>query len=159
MPCKQQSDIPTIFLLTSHINACMILSSAPGGKQVRVNHLIEFEEPMNKPTCKPINDLSFDSWQCQMEINKMNSKKKTQPRGQCQDKISEQVTFSKQEKDAELPYHLLPKHTQQAMIINAFSLNEKSSAMFKLVVVSITSKYSNSSFKVSEGAQLTPMIK
>ncbi len=38
------------------------------------------------------------------------------------------------------------------MIINAFSLNEKSSATFKLVVVSITSKYSNGSFKVSEGA-------
>ncbi len=82
----------------------------------------------------------------------MNSKKKTQPCGQCQDKISEQVTFSKQEKDAELPYHLLPKHIQQAMIINVFFLNEKSSAMFKLVVVSITSKYSNGSFKVSEGA-------
>ena len=82
----------------------------------------------------------------------MNSKKKTQPRGQCQDKISEQVTFSKQEKDAELPYHLLPKHTCQAMIINAFSLNEKSSAAFKLVVVSITIKYSKGSFKVSSGA-------
>jgi hypothetical protein len=70
-----------------------------------------------------------------MEINKMNSMQKSQPRGQCQDKISEQVTFSKQEKDAERPYHLLPKHTQQAMIINAFSLDEKSSAMFELVVV------------------------
>jgi hypothetical protein len=70
-----------------------------------------------------------------MEIDKINSKKKTQPRGQCQDKISEQVTFSKQEKDAELPYHLLPKHTRQAMIINTFSLDEKSSAAFKLVVV------------------------
>ncbi len=86
---------------------------------------------------------------CQMEINKMNSKKKTQPRGQCQDKISERVTFSKHEKEAELPYHLLPKHTWQAMIINAFSLDEMSSATFKLVAASITSKYSNSSFKVS----------
>jgi hypothetical protein len=38
------------------------------------------------------------------------------------------------------------------MIFNTFSLNEKFSAMFKLVVVSITSKYSNGSFKVSEGA-------
>ncbi len=113
---------------------------------------------MSKPTCKPTNDLSIELWQSRMEINKMNSKKKTQPRGQCQDKISERVTFSKQENDAELPYHLLPKHTQQAMIINAFSLNEKSSAIFKLVGVSITSEYSNGSFKVSEGAQFTPMI-
>jgi hypothetical protein len=62
------------------------------------------------------------------------------------------VIFSKLEKDAKRPYHLLPKHTQQAMIINAFSPNEKSSAMFKLVVVSITREYSNSSFKLSGGA-------
>ncbi len=88
----------------------------------------------------------------------MNSKKKAQLGGQCQDKISERVTFSKQEKDAELPNHLLPNHTQQAMIINTFSLDEKSSATFKLVVVSITSGYSNGSFKVSEGAQFAPMI-
>ncbi len=51
-----------IFLL---VNACMILSSASGGKQIRVNHLIEFEKPMNKPTresaCKPTSDLSIDS--------------------------------------------------------------------------------------------------
>jgi hypothetical protein len=47
---------------------------------------------------------------------KMNSMKKSQPRGQCQDKILERVTFSNQEKDAELPYHLLPKRTQQAII-------------------------------------------
>jgi hypothetical protein len=91
-----------------------------------------------------------------MEIDKINSKKKTQPHGQCQDKISERVTFSKQEKDAELPYYLLPKHTCQAMIINTFSLDEKSSAAFKLVVVSITSKYSNDSFKVSEGERFAP---
>jgi hypothetical protein len=113
-------------------------------------------KPMNEPTCKSTDDLSIDSWQCRMEINKMNSKKKTQPRGQCQDKVSERVTFSKQEKDAELPYHLLPKHTRQAMIINAFSLDEKSSAAFKLVVVSITSEYSNDSFKVSEGERFAP---
>jgi hypothetical protein len=67
----------------------MILSLAPGGKQVLANHLIEFEEPMNEPPCEPTNDLLIDSWQCQMEIGKMNSKKKTQPCGQCQDKISE----------------------------------------------------------------------
>ncbi len=145
-----------IFLLTSHVNACMILSSASGGKQVWVNHLIEFEEPMNKPThkstCEQTNDLSIDLWQCQMETNKMNSMKKSQPPWQCQDKISEQVTFSKQEKDAKLPYHLLPKHTQQALIINTFSLDEKSSAKFKLIVVSMTSNYSNGSFKFSLGA-------
>jgi hypothetical protein len=78
--------------------------------------------------------------------------KKSQHCGQCQDKISDCATFSKQEKDAELPYHLLPKHTQQAMIINAFSLDEKSSATFKLVVVSMTREYSNGSFKFSLGA-------
>ncbi len=44
------------------------------------------------------------------------------------------MTFSKQEKHAELPYHLLPEHTQQAMIINAFSLDEKTSATFRLLV-------------------------
>jgi hypothetical protein len=82
-----------IFLLTSQVNACMILSSVSGGEQVRVNHLIEFEEQMNKSTCesacKPTNDLLIDSWQCRMEINKLNSMKKSQPQGQCQDKISE----------------------------------------------------------------------
>jgi hypothetical protein len=62
------------------------------------------------------------------------------------------VTFSKQEKDAELAYHLLPEHTQQAMLINAFSLDEMTSATFKLVVVSITSKYSTGSFKLSARA-------
>jgi hypothetical protein len=72
-----------------------------------------------------------------MEINKLNLMKKSQPQGQCQDKISKRVTFSKQEKDAELPYHLLPKHTQQAMIINAFSLDEKSSSTFQYVVASV----------------------
>jgi hypothetical protein len=55
-----------------------------------MNHLIEFEEPINKPThrttCGPTNDLSIDLWQCQMEIDEMNSKKKTQPHGLCQDK-------------------------------------------------------------------------
>jgi hypothetical protein len=35
------------------------------------------------------------------------------------------------------------------MIINTFSLDEKSSAMFKLVVVSMKSEYSNGSFKFS----------
>jgi hypothetical protein len=79
-------------------------------------------------------------------------KEEIYPCGQWQDKISERVIFSKKEKDSVLPYHLLPKHTQQAMIINAFSLDEKSSATFKLVFVSITSEYSNGSFKVSEGA-------
>ncbi len=125
-----------IFLLTSHVNSCMILSSASGGKQVWVDHLIEFEEPMNKPTCKstckPTNDLSIDLWQCWMEMDKINSIKKSQPCGQCQDKISEWVTFSKQEKDAELPYQLLPKHTQQAMIINSFSLNGHISPQFPI---------------------------
>ncbi len=82
----------------------------------------------------------------------MNSMNKSQPQGQCQDKISEQVTFSKQEKDAVLTYHLLPKQPQQAMIINAFSLDKKSSATFKLVVVSMTREYSNGSFKLSLGA-------
>jgi hypothetical protein len=62
------------------------------------------------------------------------------------------VTFSKQENDTELPYHILQKHTQRAVIINALSLDNKSSATFKLVVISITSKYSRGSFKVSEGA-------
>ncbi len=42
------------------------------------------------------------------------------------------------------------------MIINAFFLDEKSSAAFKLVVVSITSEYSNDSFKVSEGERFAP---
>jgi hypothetical protein len=91
-----------------------------------------------------------------MEIDTKNAKEITQ-HGKCQDKISEQVTFSKQEKDAELPYHLLPKHTQQvtfskkekdaelpyhflpehtqqAMIINSFSLDEKTSVTFRLIV-------------------------
>ena len=68
-----------------------------------------------------------------MEIDTKNAKEITQ-HGKCQDKISEQVTFSKQEKDAELPYHLLPEHTQQAMIINALSLNEKTSVTFRLLV-------------------------
>jgi hypothetical protein len=90
-----------IFLLASNANAFTSLCPV-SGKQVRVNHLIEFEVPMNKPTCKstckPTNDLSIDSWQCRMEINKMNSMKKSQPRGQCQDKTPEQVTFSKQER-------------------------------------------------------------
>jgi hypothetical protein len=49
-------------------------------------------------------------------------------------KHTQQVTFSKQEKDAELPYHLLPEHTQQAMIINAFSNDEKTSVTFRLIV-------------------------
>jgi hypothetical protein len=62
------------------------------------------------------------------------------------------VTFSKQEKDVELFYHLFPKHTQQAVYINALSLDNKSSATFKLVVISITSEYSRGSFKVSAGA-------
>jgi hypothetical protein len=125
-----------IFLLASNANSFTSLSPV-AGNQVQEKHWFQLEEPMNdptnepsckpiskpmnEPTCKPTNDLSIDSWQCRMEINKMNSKKKTQPRGQCQDKISERVTFCKQEKDAELPYHLLPKHTCQAMIINTFS--------------------------------------
>jgi hypothetical protein len=146
------------FLSASHENAFTSLSSVAGNQQV--NYLIQLQQPMSNPmnepnresTCKPTNDLSIDLWQCRKEIDKMNSMKKSQPRGQCQDKISEQVSFSKQEKDAELPYHLLPKHTQQSMIINAFSLDEKSSAMFKLVVVSMTSEYSNGSFKFSLGA-------
>ena len=46
-----------IFLLTSQVNACMILSLASGGKQVRVNHLIKFDQPMNKPTCEPISEV------------------------------------------------------------------------------------------------------
>jgi hypothetical protein len=104
-----------IFLLTSHVNAYMILILALGGKQVWVNHLIEFEELMNKPThkltCKPTYDLSIDLGQCQMEMDKMNSKLKIQPRWQWQDETSEQVTISKQEKYAVLPYPLLPKHT------------------------------------------------
>jgi hypothetical protein len=93
-----------IFLLASNANAFTSLSPV-AGNQVREKHWFQFEEPMNnpmnepswkpirkpmsEPTCKPTNDLSIDSWQCQMEINKMNSKKKTQPCGQCQDKISE----------------------------------------------------------------------
>jgi hypothetical protein len=38
------------------------------------------------------------------------------------------------------------------MIINASSLDEKFSATFKLVVISMTNKYSNGSFKFSLGA-------
>jgi hypothetical protein len=114
-----------IFLLAINANAFTSLSPV-SGNQVQMNHLIEFEKPMNKPTHNttygPTNELSNDLWQCQMEIGEMNSKKKSQPRGLCQDKNSEQVTFSKQEKDAELPYHLLPKHIQQAVISNALSL-------------------------------------
>jgi hypothetical protein len=55
-------------------------------------------------------------------------------------KHTQQVTFSKKEKDAELPYHLLPEHTQQAMIINAFTFDDKSSATLKLVVASVTNE-------------------
>ncbi len=92
---------------------------------------------MNKPTRKstfePTNDLSIDLWECQMEINKINSMKKSQPCEQCQDKISERVTFSKQKKDAEVPYHLLPKHTQQAMIIYTFSLDGHVSPQFYVI--------------------------
>jgi hypothetical protein len=46
----------------------------------------------------------------------------------------------------------LPKHTQQAVIINTLSLDKKSSATFKWVVISISSEYSRGSFKVSKGA-------
>jgi hypothetical protein len=134
-----------IFLLASLRNAFMILSLVSGGKLIWVNHLIEFVEWMNKPVCKPTpkptNELSIVSWQCQMEINKMNSKMKTQLCGLCQDKKAERLTFSKQEKDAELLYHLLPKHTQQARVINALSFNNKSPATFKLVVALITIEY------------------
>jgi hypothetical protein len=93
-----------IFLLASNANAFTSLSPV-ARNQVQEKHWFQFEEPMNdptnepsckpmskplnEPTCKPTNDLSIDSWQCRMEINKMNSKKKTQPCGQCQDKISE----------------------------------------------------------------------
>jgi hypothetical protein len=45
-----------------------------------MNHLIESEEPMNKTihktTCRPTKELSIILWQCQMEIDEMNSKKK-----------------------------------------------------------------------------------
>jgi len=107
----------------------------------RLNHLIRFDasmsdptnEPSREPNCEPTNELSIDLWQCRMEIDTMNTKKISR-HGKCQDKISERVTFSKQEKDAELPYHLLPEHTQQAMIINAFSNDEKTSVTFRLIV-------------------------
>ena len=59
----------------------MILSLASEQKQVLVNHLIEFEEPMNKPahepTFKSTNELLIDMWQCLMEINKNEFKEET----------------------------------------------------------------------------------
>ncbi len=55
-------------------------------------------KPTHKTTYRPTNELLIDLWQCQMEIDEMNSKKKTQPCGLCQDKKSEQVTFSKKKR-------------------------------------------------------------
>ncbi len=83
------------FLLASNANAFTSLSPV-AGNQVQEKHWFQFEEPMNnpanepsfkpmskpmnEPTCKPTNDLLIDLWQGRMEIDKMNSKKKTQPR-------------------------------------------------------------------------------
>ncbi len=53
-----------IFLLANLGNAFIILRLVSGRKQNWVNHLIEFEEPINKvthePTCKPTNELLID---------------------------------------------------------------------------------------------------
>jgi hypothetical protein len=52
-----------LFLMASHANAFTSLSSI-AGTQVRINHVIQLDEPMIKPTkiptrepmCKPTND-------------------------------------------------------------------------------------------------------
>ena len=45
----------------------------------QLDHLIRFMEPMskptNEPTVEPTNELSIDLWQCQMEIDTMNTMK------------------------------------------------------------------------------------
>jgi hypothetical protein len=56
-----------IFLLASHANAFTCLSLI-AGTQVWINHVIQFDEPMSKPTkiptrepvCKPTNDQIND---------------------------------------------------------------------------------------------------
>jgi hypothetical protein len=86
--CKALGADCNLFL-ASYANTFTSLSPV-SGNQVQMNHLIKFEEPMNKPThktpCRPTNELLIDLWKCQLEIDEMNSKKETQPRGLFQDK-------------------------------------------------------------------------
>jgi hypothetical protein len=126
-----------IFLLANLGDAFINLSSATGNL-VRVNHLIWLQQPMsdpmNEPSREPIrkpteqmdldaelpNNLSpkvtwvrYSEQRQDAELpSKIIDSTDTQFCGLCQDKKSERVPFSKQEKDAVLFYYLSSKHTQ-----------------------------------------------
>ena len=54
----------TIFLSASYAHAFTSLSSV--GNQVRVNHLIQFQQPMRDPTNEPIRELIHEPTNGQM---------------------------------------------------------------------------------------------
>ena len=109
--------------------------SPVAGNQVRVNHLIRFQQPMSNPTNEPSREPIREPTK-RMELDaelptnfsskksrEVDSKPKqdaklpgniayTQSHGLCHDKKSKRVTFNKQEKDAVLLYILWSKHTQ-----------------------------------------------
>jgi hypothetical protein len=129
--------ILAIFLSANLGDAFINLSSA-AGNLVRINHLIQLQQPMsntmNEPSRKPIhkptkrmdldaeppNNLSpkktrvtYSEQRQDAELpSKIIDSTDTQFRGLCHDKKSERVPFSKQEKDAVLLYYLSSKHTQ-----------------------------------------------
>jgi hypothetical protein len=128
-----------IYLPASLRNAFIILSLASEGKQVWVNHLIEFQEPMRIPTnescweplCKPTKRIHFDAelpnnlseMKTQVAYSepkqdaelpsKITDLTDTQPCGLCRDKKSEQVMFCDQLQDEEIPSKLQDSSTTQ----------------------------------------------
>jgi hypothetical protein len=138
MPALSKFLVLFAILLLANLGDALINLSSAAGNLVWVNHLIELQQPMrdpmNEPSCKlicePTKQMDLDAerpnflspkktqvtYSEQKQDAELPSKiidlTDTQFCGFYNDKKSEGVTFSKQEKDAVLLYYLLSKHTQ-----------------------------------------------
>ena len=92
-----------IFLLASHSNAFVSLSSV-AGNQVRVNHLIRLHQPMSDPTNEPCREpISEPTKRMDLDAvlpNNLSSKKT-------------QVVYSEPKQDAELPSKIIDSTNTQ----------------------------------------------
>jgi hypothetical protein len=88
-----------IFLLASNANVFTSLSLV-AGNQVRVNHLIHFQQPMSNPTNEPSHEIT-----CKPTTDQMNDQVTKQLRLVAllpDNQSSKRVTFSDQVQDIEI---------------------------------------------------------
>ncbi len=94
MPALSKFLVPlALFLLASHVHAFTFLSSV-AGDQVRVNHLIQLQQPLSKPTNKPSREpIRKPTKQMDLDAKLPNNLSPTKTL----------VAYSELKQDAELP--------------------------------------------------------